>query len=410
MLSSWVLALGLVGCGPAKEEAEERPGGEPGAVVDPRGGETGADDDAGEGGTPTSGGEDMAEPGEVRPRETQWRTVVDGLAFPEGVSRLQIGGEEFNGNFANRGDVEVRFDQDAPVITIEVRVFDFNDLAGFEGDEQNPGTVDRLSLWAYAVGGNPAPPNKMAASDDCTQEVWKDGCQVRVYYDGQSMPVRAGADLRVHLPRSYRGELDVITEDNLSEIDYPRLGDVIVDGLCGGGLVSFAQGTAEVKLCEALTPAPGCAAEDVAACESFVGEMGEDAAWSPLCPCSPELYGQLKVESRAPWAGDITIDMPLDTWVNVHAANEETDKPHACSPSIENCAGEGCVLTSDTFASSAEYNYPSPAAPAGAGYSVTAVASGCGPVEFYAAPADWSEDSEPETAEHGHVRVCSDCL
>ena len=361
--------------------------------------------------TSSESGEPPPDDGGVRPRETAWQTVVDALPFPAEVTTLSVGRLAFNGNFANRGDVEVLFDQDTAVISVEMRVYDFTDAQTFEGDEQTPGLTDRYRLWAFVGAGNPEPPSALDPADDCTQDSWKDGCKITAYYDGQTQPIRSGVDLRVHLPRAYRGELIVTTEDNEGEPTYPRISDVVVDGVCGSGSVSLAQGAAQVKLCAELTPAPTCPAAQVAECEGFT-DMGEDAAWSPLCPCSPDLYGQLLVESRAPWASDITIDMPDTTWVNVHVANEETDKPHACVPAIENCAGDSCVLSGDDmFAAGAEFNLPSPAAPAGAGYNITAVSAGCGPVSFFASPDDWVDaDSAPMQAERGRVRVCTGCL
>ncbi len=384
------VAVGLTGC--PEGGGSEGSGGTGGT------GGTGATGDM----TPTGG--EVPDDGGLRPRETDWRVVVDDLGFPAEVSRLTVGRVEYNGNFANRGDVEVYFDRDTPTIRIEMRVYDFSDGDYF------PMLVERMYLWAYTTGGNPDQPSKMPAEDDCTVGAWKDDCKVYAYYDGQAQPVRSGADLRVHLPRSYRGAIEVVTEDNRGQVGYTRLGDVVVDGVCGNGVVSLAQGHAAVKLCRELTPTPTCPADQVAVCEAFKSEMGEDAAWSPNCPCKPNLFGQLTVLSRAPWASEITVDVPDTTWINVHVANEESDRPHPCVPEIAGCEGDHCVLSSDTYKASAEYNYPGPAAPAGAGFDVSAVSAGCGPVDFYADPEAWSPGSAPTTAVHGHVRVCTGCL
>jgi hypothetical protein len=103
--------------------------------------------------------------------------------------------------------------------------------------------------------------------------------------------------------------------------------------------------------------------------------------------------------------------MPDTTWVNVQVANDSPDKPHACVPEILNCAPGSCTLMAGMFAASAEYNLPSPAAPAGAGYNLTAVSAGCAPVSFFASLEDWvDENSVPMVAEHGHIRVCTGCL
>lgn len=360
---------------------------------------------------PEPTGSCIPEDDRARPHETDWLKVVDALPFPADVATLSIGGAGFNNNFENRGDVEVYFDQDQPVITVEMRIYDFSDELTFYGDEQIVGTRERIHLWAYASPDDPGKPATMPPEYDCTKGAWKDGCKIYAYYDGQSMPVRSGADFRVRLPRSYRGLLTVITADNFNEPDYARLGDVVIDGLCGSGKITLAQGSAAIHLCDELTPAPTCSPAQIAACEAFTDAMGADAAWSPLCPCQPELFGRLDIEAVEPSAADITIDLPGTPWINLTVANGEPEQPHACAPVIENCAPDSCILTSGVYAASAEYNDPGPAAPPGGGYRVTASSARCGPVEFFASPADWCDQtSTPMIAEHGRIRVCTGCL
>ncbi len=405
-------ALGLLGCGPGSEITTE-------GSASSETGVTTSDPD------PTdpdpTGSPDLPDDGGLRPRETSWTVVVDALPFPADITTLTVGGLEFNGNFANRGDVEVYFDQDAPVISVEMRVYDFSDGITFNGDPDLPegdpvskGTRARMSLWAFAGAGEPKPPKSMPPGDDCTVGTWKDNCKIRAYYDGLVAPLRSGADLRVHLPRSYRGALTVVTEDNPNEGSYPRLGDVTVDGLCGSGSVSLSQGTANVKMCRDLEVAPTCAAASIMACETFKDPVTmEDAAWSSACPCGPDTYGQLQILSRKPYAANITVDVPGTTWLNVTASNDSPDKPNDCKPALDACtAAANCTpVVNNEHSISGEFNYPSPAAPMGAGFNLSAVSAGCGPVEFFAAPEDWVDgDSAPMVAEHGHVRVCTDCL
>ena len=158
---------------------------------------------------PTGSGSGPPEGDGLRPWDTGWQTVVDALPFPADVSTLTIGRLEYNGNYANRGDVVVYFDQDLPVITVEMRAYDFSDRVWFFGDEDIEGAADRMQIWAYSSPGNPAPPGEMPPGDDCTVGTWKDDCKIYAYYDGQVEPVRSGADFRVHLPCSYRGALVV---------------------------------------------------------------------------------------------------------------------------------------------------------------------------------------------------------
>jgi hypothetical protein len=351
------------------------------------------------------------------PQQTEWKKVVD-LPFPlsgDGkVSTITIGRLDYDGNFANRGDVEVYLDNPDETIQIEMRVYDFTDDISANGDEAMgiQGTLERMSLWAYVTTSNPAKPSEMDAEDDCTKDTWKSGCAVYVYYDGQTQPVRMGADLRVHLPKAYRGSLDIETEDNDDEPRYPLVSDVIVEGLCGSADIKMAQGEAKIKLCGDLTPAPTCSAEAIAECENFEID-GMPAPWSNLCTaCPAENFGQVKIEAVKPWAGNITVDIPTSTWLNANLANEETDRPHMCKPELPACTDNVCKLNEDGtgYGLAGEFNYPGPSAASGAGFNLTVKSAGCGPVKFYKSPDDWSEESMPETEERGHIKVCTGCL
>ena len=372
----------------------------------------------GKNGSDDQGGEE----GGQHPQQTEWRKVVDNLPFPlsgDGkVASISIGRLDYNGNFANRGDVEVYLDNDSETISIEMRAYDFTDDLTALGDEATGerGTLERLSLWAYVGSANPEKPGDMDPLDNCTDTTWKSGCQVLVYYDGQTQPLRMGADLRVHLPKKYRGAVNVQTEDNDDEPTYPLVSDVTIDGLCGNGDIRLAQGEAKVKMCAELTPAPTCTAEAIAECENFEIE-GEPAAWSNLCTaCPAENFGQVKVESVKPWAGNITVDIPTGTWLNANLANEETDRPHDCRPELTACIDNAdiCELKEDGtgYGVAGEFNYPSPAAASGAGFNLTVKSAGCGPVKYYASPDDWSADGESKPKEElrGEIKVCSGCL
>ena len=412
-----VCALGLVSCGPGSESLDNTSGsGTSGS------GTSGS----GTSSTPTSdSGGDSGEEGGARPQESEWKQVVDHLPFPlsgdGAITELRVGRLEYDHNFANRGDVEVYLDQDVEVISIEMRYYDFATDLNAQGDPNAPtpeemqGTLGRMSLWAFVSAGNPAKPALMPPEDNCTVGTWKSGCAIYVYYDGKGQPIRSGADIRVHLPKKYRGELNITTEDNYGESSFPRVGNVTVEGLCSSGTVQFMQGTATVNMCRDLTPAPTCSAEQIKACEEFVdpGTM-QPAAWSNLCPCPAENFGQLRIEAVKPWAGDITVDIPTTTWLNANLANLETDKPHECKPDFPACIGDICTpVALDDYSVSGEFNYPSPAAASGAGFNVTATSAGCNPVTYFDAIDDWNEDpalSKPRTETHGHITVCSGCL
>jgi hypothetical protein len=361
----------------------------------------------------------------AHPQESKWKTVVDKLPFPlsgdGAINKLDVGRLEFDNNFANRGNIEVLLDQDAEVITVEMRYYDFSDDLIAQGDpdaateEERLGTFGRMSLWAFVSSGNPSPPSAMAPEDDCTMGTWKSGCAIYAYYDGKAQPARSGADIRVHLPKKYRGELNITTEDNDAEPTFPRVGNITLDGMCSSGTVLLAQGKANVKMCRDLTPAPKCSAEQIKGCEDYVDETTmEPAAWSNLCPCPAENFGQLKIEAVKPWAGDITVDIPTTTWLNANLANEETDKPHECKPDLSACTGNICTpVAQDDYTISGEFNYPSTAAASGAGFNLTVKSAGCNPVSFFDDAKDWNEDpalSKEKTETHGNIKVCSGCL
>jgi hypothetical protein len=268
-----------------------------------------------------------------------------------------------------------------------------------------------MLLWAFVGAGAPTVPSLQNPADDCIRDTWKSGCRVGIYFDGKTQPLRSGADLRVHLPRAYRGRLDVETEDNLAEPTYPRLGNITLDGLCGNADVTLSAGVARVRMCRELEVAPTCSAAQIEQCETFTDDLGENAAWSPACPCGPDRYGQVRISSRKPYAANITVDMPATTWMNVTASNDSPDQPHGCSPTLDNCSDPICTpMANSAYSISGEFNYPSPSALSRTGFNLTALSAGCDPVMYYASPSDWSPVSEPVVSEHGHVRVCTDCL
>jgi hypothetical protein len=363
--------------------------------------------------------------GDALPQLTEWETVVDKLPFPTSgdakINRLTVGRKEYTNNFANRGDIEVHFDQDSDVISIELRKYDFSDDITAKGDEATgqEGTFERMSLWAYNEdGSNPAKPTEADAADptkNCQLEAWKDGCSVYVYYDGLTQPVRSGADLRVHLPKAWRGELNVQTEDNEGETTYPRRSNVTITGpgeagWCSSGTVKMSAGVGKIKLCRDLSVAPACSAAQIEACENFEKD-GMPAAWDPTCGCNAMNFGQIRIESLKPWAADITVDMPDDLWLNATVANQSDAKPHECKPVLENCADGKCTLTTnDEYTKAGEFNYPGPAAPSGAGFNLTVLSAGCTLVDYFAKPDDWAADATPESEVRGHLKVCTGCL
>lgn len=64
----------------------------------------------------------------------------------------------------------------------------------------------------------------------------------------------------------------------------------------------------------------------------------------------------------------------------------------------------------DEYGPTAEFNFPSLAAPQGAGYNVVAVSGGCTEIPFIDSPEDWSPDLDPPAELRGFVRLCTGCL
>ncbi len=350
-----------------------------------------------------------------KPQVASWQRVVTDLPFPTtgdgAVTQLTVGRLESMNNFANRGNIEIFFDQDADLISIEMRPYDFSDDITALGDEatDTKGTLERFSLWAFTSSAA-VKPDGMAPEDNCTLDTWKPSCFVYAYYDGQSQPERSGVDLRVHLPKAYRGTLNVVTQDNLGEASYPRLGNVTIDGMCTSGTINIANGTANIKMCRELTPAPRCTAEAIDACDNWLDEEGNVAAWANACPCKAADFGQLRVEAVKPSQGNITIDIPTTTWLTANISNDSGDT--MCPLRLDSCTDGICEVTdSNNFRMSGEFNAPpGGVAPKGGGFNVTGISASCGPVDFVASPDDWSADGEPMNATHGNIRICTDCL
>ena len=361
-----------------------------------------------------------------RPFREEWRQVV-AKPFPladmgdtvKAVKTLTIGrrvGSAPNPNFANRGDVEVLFDLDTQDIVIEMRRYAFQAT-----QEEADAVYAKMSLWAYKNGSSPKKPADMAETDNCqTGEVWPDGCSVYVYYDGQSQPVRIGADLRVHLPKAYRQSITVNTEDNLSETAYQIRGDVTIKDLCGSATVALSSGNTKVRFCRELTPGPTCSQAQIDQCNNFMIDM-MPAPWDSSCPCTT--FGKLGIEAKDPYASNITIDIPYaSVWSSMTLRNDkggQVNDPASpekfCEAKVEGCDAGKCEVeqSNDTpWKAMVALNYPGPSAPAGAGYAITAVSNGCETVLYSDGPEDFDPDAdEPKKSEErGNITICDGCL
>ena len=333
-----------------------------------------------------------------------------GCADPVGdeVTSLDIGGLAVDENFHNRGDVEVFFTGDEGKITVQMRKFTF--AADEEGAREN---WDRLEPWAYSSGVVPPGPDN--AEDDCS-EAFRNGCQIRVWYNGQIQPQRDGADIRVILPGSFQGELNIVTEDNIAEADnYPDRGDVTIKNLKGEANIELDSGNVEVSLHKDILEAPECGPELVEACENWEDpDTMEPAPWDvQACGCAE--FGKVKVDSRPERATNVTIDMPGDLWATATLENKQAgltkDSDPLCTAEVD-CDGLGAcndIKFDDAFPwkRTTEINDPGDSALEGVGYGFNVNSEACQNVAFVSDPEDWG--SEPGIETRGNLLVCNGC-
>jgi hypothetical protein len=322
------------------------------------------------------------------------------------VSTVVIGGTDVEDNFINRGDVEVFFNGPEGKVTVQLRRFTF---APDEATAQE--NWDRLLAWNYS--GSVVPPSDEIAEDDCT-DAFRDGCQVRVWYNGQTQPVRDGADIRVIMPASYAGRIEITTEDNIAEDQYPDRGDVRVKGLRGSAQVELDSGNVEVKLADDILEAPPCGAEAVMTCENFEDDEMNPIPWDTGCGCTE--FGQVKVDSRNERAANVTIDMPGDLWATANMENAQPGMTTSSDPlceAIVECDGIGDCndLRKDfPWKRQTEFNDPpGDAAIEGAGYGFPITSAACQDVTYVDGPDDWGS-SEPATEKRGDLTICHGCV
>jgi len=341
-------------------------------------------------------------------------TAADGTPL---ISALVIGGHETIDNFANRGDVIVNFDGPPNRILVELRRFSW----AIEPEDAEMDFED-LRLWAYAAP--PTAPHLLDAADDCIATGWRTGCAIRVYFNGISQLKRAGADIRVTLPADYRRSITVVTDDNDEEADYLNRGNVCISNLHASADVEVESGNVWVSFAPDATPAPTCTPAQIQACEAWTVEDDEGnaipAPWAPECDCiafGGGQFGRLSVANLAGTASNVIVDVPATLWASIRVENEAPG---------QDAAGEHCEATIDLpgfvpnrtgndfpWQRFGNLNYPGPPAIGGAGYSIAAVSSGCGPVAYTEHPQDFvgtgNEALQP-TEERGNLHVCTGCI
>lgn len=356
----------------------------------------------------------------LAPQRDEWRTVAD-TEFPyldgEGnptITSLQVGGRLFDKNFAPRGDVTVIFDPEfdaAPGqpgrIRVEMRRFGF---ASREEDARE--LFDRIQPWISASSpSRPAFPGAGGDPLDCT-EGWRDGCGIRIWYDGDFQPTGVGADLRVTLPGNYAHALRVETEDDDARESYLNRGDVCVQGARGSTDISLESGRVHVILADDAVATPTCTTAQIGACETYVGPDGEAAPWDPGCGCSSFASVAVSTFSNVA-AANVAVDVPGDLWARIQADNlADPFEAENCEADLSGLgAGFEAESTGFSYRARGEFNRP-PGAPTGSGFGVAISSNGCAPVAYVQEPTDYmGPDAMARAVEQrGNLSVCDGCL
>lgn len=328
--------------------------------------------------------------GTQQPFRDAWRVEHEGplLAHDEGgiprITSIAIGSAlGSQDNFVNRGDVTVEFDPALDdTIRIELRRFTFA-----ASEEEASEIFAKLLLWANRpTDGTPVRPNDVADADRCigveadgSPRAWQDDCSILLYYNGQSQLARAGADIRVTLPATYRESISIATADNRQEDSYPNRGNVCVRGLRGSADIELESGVAFVSIASDTT---------------YPGHVIASTA----------------VESAA----NVTVDVPSTVWTSIDASvDSESDTSGVPCPSI--VVGLPQVEYSPEYPAQSRHvvgdaNRP-PDAPLGSGYQVQISSAGCDAVGSVEAPVNWDEDDvEPDPQPRGNLTVCAGCI
>lgn len=363
---------------------------------------------------------------ERAPYRDDWRMVADQPFIhsdADGVAQifdLVIGGRENNDNFANRGDVIVNFDGGEDRIIVELRRFTFA-----PDQETADKDYDDLSLWAYDAASLGRPQDQ-EEEDNCNSvdangvpAGWINGCDIRVYYNGQNQLRRSGADIRVTLPPTYRQDIEITTQDNVEDDDYFNRGNVCISNLFASARVETESGNVWVTLAPDIYEAPKCTPEQIENCETWTvtDDMGneEPAPWAQECTCISQAggqFGQLQIDNRDNTSSDIKVDVPADLWMSITAQNQGES---------QEAAGDHCEAvvtvpnaeqdnTGNDFPWQAKFfaNYPGDSAIRGAGFNIQATSSECGPVAYTENPTEYvGAGQEQESRERGNIEVGS---
>ena len=309
--------------------------------------------------------------GEERvPFVDEWDTVFE--APGSNFTLLKVGGRISSDNFANRGDIEVRYVEGSDQLRVEMQRFT---VAGDLDEAED--NFARMSLWAYDLEV-PEPPSEELAALACGLAD-STRCHLRSYFDGLFQPSRDGVNFRVSLPSAWAGELILGTSDNLEDDIYPDRSDVRVEGLAGDLSVDMDSGRLDVRLDPQLPHYADCS--DGAACEA----TGHGAA------CGCEQPSSIRARTGTGAAANMQIELVDPArWYSVRLENSSSDP--ACPLALDCSAFEGCELdASEPEVLRAELNFPGAPASPGGGIEISLLSEGCGLVDFVEGPEDYGQ-------------------
>ncbi len=328
----------------------------------------------------------------------EWEQVLVGPA--EVLESLNVGDRLTMDNYANRGTIEVNFVEGTDQVTVEMQRFTVAKDAG-KAEE----AFGRMHPWTYDLS-SPEQPSPDLDPDLCFAEEIT-GCYVRAYYDGQIQPARDGVNFRVTLPVGWEGQLDLTTEDNLEEGNYPARSDVRVIGLAGNLKIDLDSGNVDIKIDPNAQHYAGCGNNDKC----------EDEDHVPGCGCSEPT--NIAIENANSQSSNITVDVgDPDKWYTIQLENTgefSQGGDFICTASIDCAPFADCLINPD-FADLenkewADINYPGEPAIAGAGFRIVAKSQNCANVDYVDDPENYDlENGMPSLEQRGNLEVCVNCL
>lgn len=350
-------------------------------------------------------------PGDLAPYRGDWEEVANWPFYLTASSTINIGGRKDSDNFANRGNIEVYYSLDTDQIIIQMRKFTFADDDATAADD-----YAKMSAWINV--GSKVPTEELDPEDACMytdpengEQLWQENCGVHLYYDGQTQKLRVGADIRVFLPKTFEGLINVVTEDNVAELeDYPDRGDVTIVGLPGSADIEVDSAIVQVILADGTEPVPACTAD--------LNQQCADVGWDtmdPMCTACVD-FGRVHVTTRGEQPIQATIDGPANLWINVTMKNSAPGLVPSSDPLCEatiDCddfGDDGCFWIDNDIAKPfnrrAELNKPD-AALEGLGYNINVEAGACAVIEAVEGPDDYEM---PGASLRGELRMCTGCL